>query len=104
MAKYDPLKTYLSALKGTSCALTFDAIEAIIDAPLTQSATEYREWWSNETPSPTSHVQALSWMDAGWRVDTVRLHAKQVPASPGPRSKLTSLSETSGSSAHGGSR
>ena len=78
MAKYDPLQAYLAALQGTSCALTFDAIEAIIDAPLPRSATEYREWWSNECPSPTSHVQALSWMAAGWRVDTVRLDARQV--------------------------
>ena len=78
MAKYDPLNAYLSALKGTSCALTFDAIEAIIDAPLPQSATEYREWWSNESRSPTGHDQALSWTAAGWRVDTVRLHARQV--------------------------
>ena len=78
MAKYDPLKSYLAALTGTSCALTFDAIETIIDAPLPQSATEHPEWWSNESRSPSSHVQALSWMDAGWRVDTVRLHAKQI--------------------------
>ena len=78
MAKYDPLKSYLAALTGTSCALTFDAIETIIDAPLPKSATECRGWWSNATHSPTSHAQTLSWMDAGWRVDTVRLHARQV--------------------------
>lgn len=78
MANYDPLKSYLAALTGSSCALTFDAIEAIIDAPLPQSATEHPAWWSNDNCSPDSHVQALSWTGAGWRVDTVRLHARQV--------------------------
>ncbi len=78
MAKYDPLKSYLVALKGTSCALTFDAIEAIIDEPLPRSATEHGAWWSNDSHSPTSHVQALSWMDAGWKVESVRLDARQV--------------------------
>ena len=78
MAKYDPLKTYLQTLPGTSCALTFAAVEEIIGARLPPSAGEYREWWSNETKSPNSHVQARSWMDAGWRVESVRLDVGQV--------------------------
>lgn len=78
MAKYDPLTAYLAALTGTSCALTFDAIEAIIDAPLPQSATKSDNWWSNQNHSPTSHAQALSWMNAGWKVESVRLDARHV--------------------------
>lgn len=78
MAKYDPLKAYLATLRGTSCALTFGAVEEIIGAPLPRSATEYREWWSNATARPNSHVQARSWLDAGWRVDSVRLDSRQV--------------------------
>lgn len=42
------------------------------------SAAQYREWWSNEANSPTSHVQARSWMDVGWKVESVRLDAGQV--------------------------
>lgn len=78
MAKYDPLKTYLTALPGSSCALTFDAVEEIIHAPLPRSAGRYREWWSNETRPPSSHVQARSWLDAGWQVESVRLDVRQV--------------------------
>ena len=78
VAKYDPLSAYLLACRGNSCTLTFDRIEDIIDDPLPRSAGEYREWWSNESSCATSHVQARSWMDAGWKVEAVRLDARQV--------------------------
>ena len=78
MAKYDPLSAYLQALPGNSCALTFGAVEEIIGTRLPRSAGEYREWWSNEADSPTSHVQARSWIHAGWKVESVRLDARQV--------------------------
>ena len=78
MAKYDPLKAYLGNVPGTSCALTFDAVEEIIRDRLPRSAVEYREWWSNETGAATSHVQARSWLDAGWKVQSVRLDSRQV--------------------------
>ena len=31
MAKYEPLRAYLTTLRGTSCALTFDAIRVFTD-------------------------------------------------------------------------
>ncbi len=50
----------------------------MIEAPLPQSATTCREWCSDDGPPPTGPAQTLGWTDAGWRVDTDRLHARQV--------------------------
>lgn len=78
LAKSDPLKAYLLGCRGNSCTITFDRIEDIIDRPLPRSAGKYREWWSDEPGAAAGHVQARSWMNAGWRVGSVRLDARQV--------------------------
>lgn len=72
MAKYDPLQEYLAALPAGAreITLSFTQLEQIIGTSLPASARHYREWWANET-RPTSHVQALAWMEAGWAVVTV---------------------------------
>ena len=62
MAKYDPLQRYLSAQPEDGCSLTFSQIEEIIDAPLPPSARRHKSWWGNDN----THVQAQTWMGAGW--------------------------------------
>lgn len=73
MAKYTPIYEYLSGLPQSKNELTlsFGQIERIIGDRLPKSAHEYRPWWGNEQSG--SHVQAKSWMNAGWKVDEVNL-------------------------------
>ena len=71
MAKYDPLRDYLRNRSVHRVTLTFDWIEDIIGAVLPPSAHTYYEWWANEDPEETVHVQAVAWMEAGWEVESV---------------------------------
>ena len=66
MGTYDPLREYLSGQPDDSCTLTFRDIEEIIRDSLPSSArraNNYKSWWANDK----THVQAASWMRAGWR-------------------------------------
>ena len=47
--------------------LTFRKIEEIIGRPLPRSAHVYPEWWNNENPVTTKHVQSSSWQAAGYQ-------------------------------------
>ena len=67
---------YLAGLSGRSCLLTFDGIEEFLGESLPPGA-DPRGWWTNEE-SPDGHAQARSWMAAGWKVDSIRLDARQV--------------------------
>ena len=64
MAKYEPLGKYLSGEPADSCTLTFAEVEAIIGGRLPASARAHQGWWGNDR----THVQARSWMHAGWKV------------------------------------
>jgi len=78
MSKYDPLRDYLKRLSQThnEITLSFEQINRILEADLPKSAYQYREWWSNEVGG--RHVQAHSWQDAGWKVDSVEFNRKRV--------------------------
>lgn len=65
LRKYDPLKRYLLDHRGDFCTLTFSDIEKIIGASLPSSARKRAQWWGNDK----THVQALSWIMAGWNVE-----------------------------------
>ena len=71
MAKYTPLKLFLAGLPASQkeITLTFSRIEEILGDKLPKSASLHRAWWSNEIDG--QHVEAQSWLDAGWRVDSV---------------------------------
>ncbi len=66
MAKYDPLKRYLSRQKAPRVDLTFTEVERIIGAMLPKSAAR-PQWWANEADTETSHVQVAAWRDAGFK-------------------------------------
>jgi hypothetical protein len=72
MGKYDPLRHFLeNATPDVSeITLSFRQIEQILGDTLPYSARHSRTWWGNELRSGT-HIQAPSWLDAGWQVDTV---------------------------------
>ncbi|MFQ5857841.1 MAG: helix-turn-helix domain-containing protein [Anaerolineae bacterium] len=76
--KYYPLYEYLKEASGHEGAieLTFDRIEAILEARLPASARKSRSWWANSASS--NRVQAAAWMEAGYHVDTIDLKQEQV--------------------------
>lgn len=78
MSKYSPLSRYLSnlPLDLQETTLNFEKIEMIIDDRLPASASRLPQWWENEEDG--NHVQAHSWMNAGWIVGKVDQNAKWV--------------------------
>jgi len=66
MSKYDSLRDYLQRQTLIHLKITFDEIESILQAPLPPSAKKYPEWWANEDPDKTTHVQCKSWKAAGY--------------------------------------
>lgn len=66
-SKYDPLLKYLEEQPDSELLeLSFEEIEAILDASLPGSARSMRAWWAN-----TGTAQGRAWQKAGWLVDDV---------------------------------
>ena len=76
--KYTPLEHYLRDQPPSikELALGFEKIEEILADKLPKSASIYCEWWNNERQG--THIQARSWMDADWQVETVNLSHRTV--------------------------
>lgn len=85
MGMYDPLRAYLAGQPGDSCTLTFGDVEEIIRRSLPSSArraNNYKAWWANDK----THVQAASWMRAGWRTaGSPDLEAERIRFTRSPR-------------------
>jgi hypothetical protein len=75
VSKYSALRRHLELELGSSVEMAFAEVDRIVGG-LPASARRYSAWWSNERKG--SHVQARSWMDAGWRVANVNLAAERV--------------------------
>jgi hypothetical protein len=75
---YFPLEKHLRGLPVTQeeVTLSFERIEQILKDQLPSSAYEERTWWRNQTQG--LQVERISWMNAGWLVDTVDLEEKWV--------------------------
>jgi hypothetical protein len=67
-SKYDPLGRWLTRASDERLRLSFREIEAILGFALPRSARAHPPWWANVGGS---HVQAQSWMRAGWRTRQV---------------------------------
>ena len=83
MAKYDPLRDYLSNLPNydSEIQLTFKQIEDIIGTDLSgpeRSAYHLRQWWQNSYSPKRKHVQAIAWHSARWKVKGVDLQLQKV--------------------------
>ncbi len=76
MSKYDPLKFHLIQSQESIIHLSFAQIERILDAPLPNSAFRHNAWWANEVEGTHSHSD--SWMDAGYRTESLDLNATRV--------------------------
>ena len=76
--KYTPLEKYLLNLPKNQgeATLSFERIEQILGERLPQSAYKHRSWWSNEKDG--QHVQAHSWLGAGWKVEVADLSRQLV--------------------------
>ena len=93
MTKYDPLTQHLATRSEARIPMHFEEIEKLLGFPLPRSARLYRPWWAN---SGHGHVQAKSWLDAGYesqdvdlgaeRLEFVRLNRLDIsPAQPTPK-------------------
>lgn len=73
-SKYDPLRRRLLSLSSDvkEITITFVELEKLLSFELPKSATDYRQWWANQTDTE-SRSQADAWMSAGWKVDQVAI-------------------------------
>lgn len=70
MAKYDPLQRHLQESALSSLRMTNAEVADLVGG-LPISATNRRTWWANEFDG--KHVQAHSWIEAGYKVVAVSL-------------------------------
>ncbi len=73
MRKYKNLYDYLKVQDTKTVTLSFEDVEELIYGKLPRSAFRYRQWWANG-----GHVQAYSWMNAGYLVKKVDFKEKTV--------------------------
>jgi len=70
-SKYDPLRERLAQDGAAEGRVSFAVLDRHVVGRLPPSARRWRVWWQNDGAG--SHVQARSWLDAGYRVDSVEL-------------------------------
>ena len=75
MTKYAPLTQHLATRSEARIPMHFEEIEKLLGFPLPRSARLYRPWWAN---SGHGHVQAKSWLDAGYESQDVDLDAERL--------------------------
>ena len=66
MATYDPLSEFLRDKAPHSVTLSFAQIENVLRRDLPATARNRAEWWANEDPQLTRHVQSKAWMQNGY--------------------------------------
>ena len=87
MAKYDPLRTFLSGLPRGQKQVTlgFKRVEEMLGDPLPPSALEYEQWWRGGhvkrgriDANWQDQVQQRAWEEIGWTVEDLDLMLKNV--------------------------
>jgi DNA-binding transcriptional regulator YiaG len=73
-SKYYPLYQRLSQSTQDEIILTLAEIEAVLGAPLPESAHRRRDWWGNRRSAPPG----AAWREADYRVIRVDIQGKQV--------------------------
>lgn len=86
MSKYAPLTGYLSSSGMDYILMTFAEVEDVIGDKLPRSAFEYRPWWSN---NPSSHVNADSWLRAGYKTADVDMVERKLAFRKASAGELT---------------
>lgn len=74
MSKYKPLTEYLRSRREPFWRASFEDIEAVLAFVLPKAAVEKSGWWDNG--GATGHSK--SWLDAGWRVESVDRPSRRV--------------------------
>ena len=74
-SKYDTLSRHLIGVDADRTRLSFAEIERILGFSLPDSARQYAPWWAN---TGGSHIQANSWMSAGWRTSQLDIGGERV--------------------------
>jgi hypothetical protein len=76
--KYAALENYLRDLPESQSEVTlgFEQIERILKDKLPASAYESQKWWEHEKEG--NHVNARSWSNAGWKVESLDINKKSV--------------------------
>jgi len=76
--KYFPLEDYLRGLPESQreVKLGFEQIERILNDKLPASAYESQAWWDHEKEG--NHVNARSWSNAGWKIESLDVNRKWV--------------------------
>jgi hypothetical protein len=71
--KYLKLYNYLfqKGKDNSHHTMTFSEIEEVLQFKLPNSSYKYPAWWANE--SEGNHTHALSWINAGWKTNNVKL-------------------------------
>lgn len=89
MSKYEPLQSFLTSQPKSPLRLKIKEVEDILGFRLPASARLYAAWWSN---APGSHVQAQSWLAAGFETTEVDVNREQkVTFTPAPRTSYTNV-------------
>ena len=72
---YEPLRDHLFFGGRGRFTLSFPRIEELLGRTLPPSARKRTAWWSNNA---SGHVQAVAWLDAGYRTTDLDLTNEQV--------------------------
>ena len=75
-SKYVPLGQFLSTYATHSWRASFAELEQVLGFALPNSARKYQAWWANEIEG--RHVQARSWLDAGFETADLDLRGERV--------------------------
>jgi hypothetical protein len=75
MAKYEPLRTFLTGRSEAEIPLSFQEIERIIGAKLPPVARKHRAWWSN---NPSNSVITHAWLEAGFKTERVDMGSEKL--------------------------
>lgn len=78
MMKYDGLREHLRTRAQSPWRANFSEVEALVSGGLPPSAYSHAAWWSNSH----SHPEAVAWLSAGWRTESVNLVARTVTFVP----------------------
>lgn len=73
-SSYAAIGSHLKGVEGDEVTLGFDEIEQVIGRQLPKSAHRHRAWWANTD----THSQALTWLSAGWKVESADLDQQTV--------------------------
>ena len=81
-SKYQPLQDYLRGSNQQKVILTLPEIEEIMNDTLPKSAWTNKAWWSNRGKGA---LQALAWMEVGYRVEDIDLEQETITFSEPPQ-------------------